>query len=77
MKTAPVKVWVSDFGDIKLPDDFPFHIFRKNGWWDRRYGALRRKWEAWIAAEERLLRLPYTIPNRLHGVAINERGEAI
>lgn len=49
-------IWVSDWGEIVLPDDFPTHIFRKDGWWDKRYGAIRERWEAWIAAEEAKLR---------------------
>lgn len=76
-----VNYWASDYGDIRLPADFPLVLFRRDGWWDGRYKALREKWEAWIAAEEVKLRHPlptlYQIPNRLHGAAVNAEGDAI
>lgn len=56
MNIPTVRFWASVYGDIRLPDDFPFQIFRKDGWWDMRFTTLREKWEAWIAAEEQKLR---------------------
>ena len=32
-----VSLWVSAYGDIILPDDFPFYAIRKNGAWDKRF----------------------------------------
>lgn len=72
MKIPTITFWASDFGDIRLPDDFPLQLFRKDGWWDMRFASLREKWEAWITAEEAKL-----IPNRLHGATINVEGDAI
>jgi hypothetical protein len=74
-----VNIWVSDFGEIRLPAEFPLHIFRKDGWWDGRYKAMREKWEPWIEAEEAKLRAPISFhyTNRPHGAAVNKRGEAI
>jgi hypothetical protein len=54
-----VRIWVSDYGEIQLPDDFPAHIFRKDGWWDMRYTKIRERWEAWISAEELKLKQAY------------------
>lgn len=31
MKIPSITIWASDFGDIRLPDDFPADIFRKDG----------------------------------------------
>jgi hypothetical protein len=31
-----VAVYMTDFGNVILPDDFPSHAMRKNGWPDRR-----------------------------------------
>lgn len=46
------RVFVSPFGEITLPDDFPFHIFRKDGWWDRRYRKDLQRAQAFIAERE-------------------------
>lgn len=50
-----VHIWASPYGDIRLPADFPTFIFRKDGWWDGRFKALREKWEAWMTEEEKKL----------------------
>lgn len=55
-KFKPVWTWVSDYGQIKLPEDFPVTIFRQDGWWDGRYTKLREKWQAWLDAEEEKLK---------------------
>lgn len=72
-----VNLWGSNYGEIRLPADFPTYIFRNDGWWDRRFTATREKWESWIAVEEAMLRMGYSIPNRLYGAAINAEGDAI
>jgi hypothetical protein len=46
-----VTIWVSEVGEIKLPPDFPHHIIRKDGQWDKRFKTERLKWQAFIAAE--------------------------
>ena len=69
-----VTFWASNYGDIRLPLDFPVHIFRRDGWWDQRFTTLRHKWENWIAFEEEKLR---GAPNRLKGARINNEGDAI
>lgn len=31
-----IQIYVTDFGDVRLPDDFPMHNLRKDGLPDRR-----------------------------------------
>jgi hypothetical protein len=37
-----VSLWVSAYGDIVLPADFPTYALRRDGWWDKRYTADER-----------------------------------
>ena len=32
-----LSLWVSSFGDILLPDDFPAYAIRRDGLWDKRF----------------------------------------
>ena len=48
---SALHVWVTDFGWINLPADFPFHVIRKNGWWDLRFKKDLVRGQAFIAAE--------------------------
>jgi hypothetical protein len=55
MKDIPmVTIWVSDFGNIQLPGDFPDAIMRLDGWWDERY-KLVADGKAYIAEQSRKL----------------------
>lgn len=45
------RIWICDFGEFPLPDDFPFHVLRKNGWWDYRFKKDRLRAMAFIEAE--------------------------
>lgn len=51
-----LNVWVSEWGEIALPADFPFHVIRKDGWWDRRFKKDRERAQAFIASETLMLR---------------------
>jgi hypothetical protein len=56
MKT--VSLWVSSYGDIVLPADFPAYALTKSGWWDKRYTADARVKAAklfLVTAEARLI----------------------
>jgi hypothetical protein len=93
VRIPTITIWASNFGDIRLPHDFPDSAIRENGWFDRRYG-IYPKLREYIAEQEGKLRTgaespgfvapPFATwmicgspPNRLHGAAINTRGEAI
>lgn len=50
-------VWVSEWGEIPLPDDFPSHVIRKDGWWDRRFSKDLERAQAFIESETLKLKL--------------------
>lgn len=53
-----VSLWVSAYGDIILPADFPTYAIRNNGSWDKRYTADARVQAAklfLVTAEARLI----------------------
>lgn len=53
-----LSLWVSAYGDIILPEDFPFYAIRKDGWWDKRFKTDERVKAAklfLITAEARLI----------------------
>lgn len=88
-----VTYWASDWGDIRLPDDFPSGLIRVTGWYDRRF-TLHTKVADYLNEQELKLRNGYeepgfrapsfgiwmvsgSIPNRLKGVTVNSRGEEV
>jgi hypothetical protein len=50
-----MRVWITEYGEIKLPKDFPFHVIRKDGWWDRRFKKDLHRAQQFIEAETRKL----------------------
>lgn len=86
-------LWVSDWGDIRLPDDFPYSVLTLSGWYDKRFG-IYPKVRAYIDDHTATLRsgenepgftgMPFALwmvcglaPNRLKGATINHSGDAI
>lgn len=35
--TGRIQIYITDFGNVIMPDDFPGYVVRKNGLPDRRY----------------------------------------
>jgi hypothetical protein len=55
-----VSLWVSAYGDIVLPADFPAYAIRRDGAWDKRYTADAHVQAAklfLVTAEARLIEL--------------------
>jgi hypothetical protein len=73
MKTS-VSLFVTDFGNVILPDDFPAYAMRKNGWPDRRRkiaGDVSRYLEALQEAASQL----YVAGQPVHGRRLMGFGE--
>jgi len=54
-----IRLWHCEFGEFPLPDDFPFHVFRKDGWWDKRFKQDRERGMAIVEAETAKMRDAY------------------
>lgn len=54
-----IRLWNCEFGEFPLPEDFPFHVFRKDGWWDKRFKQDRERGMAIVAAKTAELRDAY------------------
>lgn len=88
-----VTFWAGNWGDFRLPDDFPTSVLRNNGWFDKRFGVYPKIRE-YIEEHDSKIRdglerpgftaMPFItwmhcglVPNRLYGTTINQEGDAI
>lgn len=54
--STKAKIWITEYGEIKLPENFPFHVVRKDGWWDSRFKKDLKRAKDFIDAETVKLR---------------------
>lgn len=52
-------IWRCDYGTFVLPDNFPHHVIRKDGWFDRRFKKDRLVAQAYIKEQTDKMRAQY------------------